>query len=174
MLSDEVVGGLKERRLRTDRGVPPFQVIDEPAHRILLLRRQRPDHISQVLCAHSVSPTAVYRACRDTRDSHQPNSDDSSKSSSRKPHGKMGSSKPPSEHHSKISRYRTAQPQQNTGTTEPAGRNVELAPHRGFDQPGPLRHAAEHRRRFARNLSGHGMSRRPEFSPADLSLKSMD
>ena len=46
MLGNELVGGLKERRLRMDRGVPPFQVIDELAHRILLPRRQRPKNFS--------------------------------------------------------------------------------------------------------------------------------
>jgi K+-sensing histidine kinase KdpD len=46
MLGDELVGGLKERRLRMDRGVPPFQLIDELAHRNMLPRRRRPKNFS--------------------------------------------------------------------------------------------------------------------------------
>jgi hypothetical protein len=53
MLGDELFGGLKEWRLRMDTGVPPFQVIDEPPHGILLLRRQRPDNVNQAFRGHS-------------------------------------------------------------------------------------------------------------------------
>jgi len=45
MFCDEIVGGLEERRLRAGGSVAPFQVVDKLPHRILLLRRQRPDHV---------------------------------------------------------------------------------------------------------------------------------
>jgi hypothetical protein len=61
MFRDEIVGSLKEWR-GGDGCVTPFQVVDEAAHRILLLRRKRPDYIGKALIGHSVYPTAVYRA----------------------------------------------------------------------------------------------------------------
>src|ERR1017187_8389365 len=56
MLSDELVGGLKERRLRADRGFSPFQIVDELPHRILFLRRQQPNNFGKALGCHCVSP----------------------------------------------------------------------------------------------------------------------
>ena len=45
MLGDELIGSLQERRFRAEGHVPPFQVIDEPKHGILLLRRERLDNV---------------------------------------------------------------------------------------------------------------------------------
>ena len=67
MLGNELVGSLKERRLSVERGISPFQMVDELPHRILFLRRQRPNDFSEAFGCHSVSPNAVYRAGRGAR-----------------------------------------------------------------------------------------------------------
>ena len=45
MLGDELIRSLQERRFRAEGHVPAFQVIDEPKHGILLLRRERLDNV---------------------------------------------------------------------------------------------------------------------------------
>lgn len=72
MFGDEIVGGLKERRLGADGSVAPFQVADELPYGILLLRRQRPDNVGQALSDHSVYPIAVYRSMQDGPGSSNP------------------------------------------------------------------------------------------------------